>query len=93
MGVLIHPLLQSKWQMIDAGLCPKSQYNAGYVELIDCLAQHFEDKISNHITQTFDLGPVKTNQWDSTDLAEIDNTPCAKAENECKQYLTYMKFK
>jgi hypothetical protein len=91
MGVLIHPLFQSKLQMIDAGLCTRSQYNAGYDELIDRMAQHFEDKTSNHITRTFDQGPVKTNQWNSANLAEIDNTPRAKAENKYKQYLAIMK--
>jgi hypothetical protein len=90
-GALIHPLFQSKLWMIDAGLSNRSQYNAGYDELIDCMAQHFEDKTSNHITRIFDQRPVKTNQWDSVDLAEIDNTPRAKAENEYKQYLAFMK--
>ncbi len=93
MGALIHPLFQSKLQMIDARLCTRSQYNAGYDELIDCMEQYFEDKTSNHITRTFDQGPVKTNQWDSADLAEIDNTSSAKAENEYNQYLAYMKCK
>ncbi len=79
--------------MIDAGLCTRGQYDASYDELIDCMAQHFEDKTSNHIARTFDQGPVKTNQWDSADLAEIDNTPRAKAENEYKQYLAFMKCK
>ncbi len=61
--------------MVDAGLCTRSQYDAGYDELIDCMVQQFEDKTSNHITRTFDQGPVKTNPWDSADLAEIDNPP------------------
>ena len=71
----------------------ESQYDAGYVELVDCLAGHFEDKTSYHITRTFDQGPVKTNKWDSADLAETDNTPRAKAENKYKQTLAYIKFK
>jgi hypothetical protein len=93
MGALVHPLFQSKLQMIDVGLCTTSQYDAGYDELIDSMEQHFEDKTSNHITRTFDQGLVKTNQWDSLDLAEIDNTPRAKAENIYKQYLAFMKCK
>ncbi len=92
MGALIHPLFQSKQlRVIDAGLCTRSQYDAGYDELIDHMAWHFEDKTSDHITRTFDQGPVKNNRWDSADLAEIDNTPRAKAENKYKQYLAFMK--
>jgi hypothetical protein len=81
MGALIHPLFQSKPRMIDARLCTRSQYDAGYDELIDRTAQHIEDETSNHITRTFDQGPVKTNHLDSADLAEIDNNPRAKTEN------------
>jgi hypothetical protein len=39
MGALIHPLFQSKQlRVIDAGLCTRSQYDAGYDELIDHMA-------------------------------------------------------
>jgi hypothetical protein len=55
---------------------------------------YFTDTKACDVHEPHDSQGWETNQWDSVDIAEIDNTPHAKAENEYKPYIrTYMKFK
>ena len=87
MGALMNPIFQSKKQMIAAGLCTESQYNAGEVELLDLMTEFYARQQGNDNVVVFSVNATANELVDNDDDDDEDLTSPARrlAELEWKK--------